>query len=516
MTFEELLKEIDKTKLGQLSREDIEKFVEAQERVIHSLARENNSLKNKAEGAKQKYLELDGEYIHCRTKTTETKADPTGEAQSDGEKKKKKKKETKKVQLPSERYPEAEVTETELSFRDPQSCSCCSAEMSPSGLFEVSEVLTVTPAVFKINRIKREKLRCSKCYGDVKTAPALPRIVPGGSYSDEMIIDVVVAKYCDLIPIERYAQMAARGGLKDLPPQSLIQLTHYCAAFIRSVYDLIKKELLQRTVLHADETPHRMLEQWGVEEEDKRKSWYLWGFSDNLTSSYLEVRNTRSGDVASELLSESNCEYLVSDVFSGYNKSVRQTNEKRAKLGRPGVFNIYCNAHAYRKFKDLKDDTEFEDIRQLYKRIYRLEGIAQRRPTQERLLKARAKMTKLFEEIKALCLARLSEHSSKSAAGKAMSYFLKNYESFTRFISLAEVPIDNNPQERQLRSPVVGRKTWYGNHSLKGANTTAVLFSVIQSCKLCGVNPREYLHRLVEDMHQGKEPYTPATFKGLS
>jgi hypothetical protein len=86
MTFEELLKEIDKTKLGQLSREDIEKFVEAQERVIHSLARENNSLKNKAEGAKQKYLELDGEYIHCRTKTTETKADPTGEAQSDGEK----------------------------------------------------------------------------------------------------------------------------------------------------------------------------------------------------------------------------------------------------------------------------------------------------------------------------------------------------------------------------------------------------------------------------------------------
>jgi transposase len=433
MTFEELLKEIDKTKLGQLSREDIEKFVAAQERVIHDLTRKVQSLNSKIDQKKQSFLELDGEYIVCKTEVTEVKAGDPGE--STDEKKKKKKKETKKVQLPSERYPEAEVTETELSFRDPQSCSCCSAEMSPSGLFEVSEVLTVTPAVFKINRIKREKLRCSKCYGDVKTAPALPRIVPGGSYSDEMIIDVVVAKYCDLIPIERYAQMAARGGLKDLPPQSLIQLTHYCAAFIRSVYDLIKKELLQRTVLHADETPHRMLEQWGVEEEDKRKSWYLWGFSDNLTSSYLEVRNTRSGDVASELLSESNCEYLVSDVFSGYNKSVRQTNEKRAKLGRPGVFNIYCNAHAYRKFKDLKDDTEFEDIRQLYKRIYRLEGIAQRRPTQERLLKARAKMTKLFEEIKALCLARLSEHSSKSAAGKAMSYFLKNYESFTRFIT---------------------------------------------------------------------------------
>jgi transposase len=170
--------------------------------------------------------------------------------------------------------------------------------MSPSGLFEVSEVLTVTPAVFKINRIKREKLRCSKCYGDVKTAPALPRIVPGGSYSDEMIIDVVVAKYCDLIPIERYAQMAARGGLKDLPPQSLIQLTHYCAAFIRSVYDLIKKELLQRTVLHADETPHRMLEQWGVEEEDKRKELVSVGVFrqfDELVSRGSQYQKWRRG-----------------------------------------------------------------------------------------------------------------------------------------------------------------------------------------------------------------------------
>jgi predicted RNase H-like nuclease (RuvC/YqgF family) len=70
MTFEELLKEIDKTKLGQLSREDIEKFVEAQERVIHSLARENNSLKNKAEGAKQKYLELESpkNRFQCNTR----------------------------------------------------------------------------------------------------------------------------------------------------------------------------------------------------------------------------------------------------------------------------------------------------------------------------------------------------------------------------------------------------------------------------------------------------------------
>jgi hypothetical protein len=88
MTFEELLKEIDKTKLGQLSREDIEKFVEAQERVIHDLTRKVQSLNSKIDQKKQSFLELDGEYIVCKTEVTEVKAGDPGE--STDEKKKKK------------------------------------------------------------------------------------------------------------------------------------------------------------------------------------------------------------------------------------------------------------------------------------------------------------------------------------------------------------------------------------------------------------------------------------------
>ena len=308
--------------------------------------------------------------------------------------------------------------------------------------------------------------------------------------------------------------MAARGGLMDLPPQSLIQLTHYFADFIKPIYDRIRDEILKVTVLHADETPHRMLEQWGVQLEDQRKSWYLWGFSDNVGSSYFEIHNTRSGDVSSELLKDSVCEYLVSDVFSGYNKSVRVTNKIREQSDKPPIYNIYCNAHAYRKFKGLKDPG-FDDIKVLYRKIYRLEDIASRRPNENRKLKARQKMEPLFEEIKKLCLERLHEHSTKSAAGKAMSYFLKNYGPLTRFLKVAQAPIDNNPQERQMRSPVVGRKTWYGNHSLKGARTTAILFSIIESCKLAGINPREYLQKLVESIHLDQPTQTPREFAKL-
>ena len=96
-----------------------------------------------------------------------------------------------------------------------------------------------------------------------------------------------------------------------------------------------------------------------------------------------------------------------------------------------------------------------------------------------------------------------------------MGYFLRSYESFTRFINIAEAPIDNNPQERQMRSPVVGRKTWYGNHSLKGARTTAILFSIIESCKLAGINPREYFKKLVENIHLNQTIQTPKEFANL-
>ena len=159
---------------------------------------------------------------------------------------------------------------------------------------EDAEQLTVIPKKYEILRTKRSIYRCS-CQSCMKTAPASPRIVEGSSYSDEMILDVVLSKYCDLIPIERYTQMAARGGLMDLPPNSLIDLTHKFAFFVKQVYELIKVEVLKARVLHADETPHRMLE------GSSKKSWYLWGFS-NKEYCFLECHDTRSGDVASDVL----------------------------------------------------------------------------------------------------------------------------------------------------------------------------------------------------------------------
>jgi transposase len=317
---------------------------------------------------------------------------------------------------------------------------------------------------------------------------------------------VAMTKYCDLVPIERYSKIAERSGVPDLPPQSLIESTHYVADFVKPAYSLLKDEIMSEKVLHADETPHRMLE------GDDKSNWFLWGFS-SAKSSYFEAHNTRSGDVAADFLENSACEFLVSDVFSGYGKGVREANEVRAKKGLPLIQNIYCNAHARRKFKEAKNcfPEESQFFIENYKEIYQLEALTTGKSPDE-VLEIRKKMTPYFEEMKDRAMSLLPAYSSKSSIGKAMNYFLGNLKELTSFQTNPALPIDNNSQERLLRNPVIGRKTWYGTHSKRGAETMAILFSLVESCKLNKINPREYFKHLVEDLHQGKKPYTPATF----
>ena len=149
-----------------------------------------------------------------------------------------------------------------------------------------------------------------------------------------------------------------------------------------------------------------------------------------------------------------------------------------------------------------------------YDKIYDLEALAKGKASKE-VLTLRLQMKPFFESIKSKCMADVRGYSTKSAMGKAMNYFLKNYEGFTRFTDNPELPIDNNPAERLLRNPVIGRKTWYGTHSLRGAKTSAILFSIMESCKLNKINPREYFKNLVQDLHQGKAPNTPKEYKDL-
>lgn len=413
-----------------------------------------------------------------------------------------------RIRQPSERYPNIPIREIPIVISPLPGCGVCGKHMSDSGMTEDSEQLTTIPKKFEILRYKRSIYRCS-CQSCMVTAPAVAKIIPSSTYSNEMILDVVLSKYCDLIPIERYVGMAARSGLKDLPPHSLIDLTHKFAVFVKDVYDLIKLGILETRVMSADETPHRMLE------GSDKKSWYLWGFS-TAHLCLLQARDTRSGDVASEILLKSQCEVLLTDDYSGYDKAVRIANIERHLSGKKMIVNAKCNAHSRRYFyKPRLNYPEASFYLDNYHEIYQLESDARGKPPNE-VLELRSQMKSRFEAMKTRASQELRRYPDGNQYKRGLNYFLENYEGLTLFLNQADVPIDNNSQERLLRSHVVGRKTWYGTHSEQGAETAAVLFSIVETCKLNGVNPREYFAKLVEDLLAGKSAYSPSDYRNFA
>ena len=506
MIEEKLFETVPMHRLEHLQKDELLNYIDLQQKALFTLSEKIKKIELNTNQFEQKSILLDEQLIQMKNKLF-GKSSEKSNSSGNNRKPLKRKPKRKKVQLPSERYPNIPVKERLIDFDESPKCSCCGDQMENSGLTEDSEYLDKKPATYRVIKQKRAIYKCTTCHGPLETAPSEGRIKPGGSFSDDMIIDISMSKYCDLIPIERYSAIAGRGGLKGLPPHSLIEQTHHLADFVEDTYQNIKSELLEQKVLHADETPHRMLE------GEVKKNNYLWGFSDK-NSCYFDIINTRSGSVASDFLKLSNCEYLMSDKFSGYEKSVNDTNKEREAEGITSIQNIYCNAHSRRKFKEAENSFPDEALFFItrYEKIYRLEKIAMKRP-KERILRVRRLMVPLFEEMRDHAYENYKSYSSKSSMAKAMNYFLSDYKKFVKFTEDSDLPIDNNSQERLLRNPVIGRKTWYGTHSKRGSKTAAILFSLVESCKLNKLNPREYFKELVTSIHQGMNPFTPKAYK---
>jgi transposase len=479
--IEKLLAPASKEQLAKLSRNDLIELLLCEQKM-----------RVEAYKKLEERFEIEGKFIILKKRVfgasseksnkTKNKKEPRQSSRNGGAKDRKLK--------PSERYPNAEIEDFDVVMEGDVSCERCGAEMKDSGLKEVTEQIKVIPKKYIIERHHHVAYKCT-CCENLLTTPRVPRIKPGSTYSDSMIIDVAMSKYCDLLPIERYAAMASREGFMGLPPHSLIELTHYLAEFLTPIVDKIKHEIQSQDILYADETPHRMMEQ------EEKKSWYLWGFS-SRQAAYFECRSSRSGDIASEFLKQSNCLYLVSDAYAGYSKGIRLANEKREESNK--IVEVFCNAHARRKFKDIEEDKNAQFFIWCYRKIYHLQSKNTDLHWQQIYFSAMRMKAKNLQKT----------YPTRSTLWGACEYFLKYYNGLTLFLKNRDLPLDNNSQERLLRSPVIGRKTWHGTHSVLGGITASKLFTVVESCKLNKINPRTYVLEMVKRMHKKQEIFTPS------
>ena len=420
-----------------------------------------------------------------------------------------------RVRLPSEQYPNAKVQEEIIAESVPPPCSECHLPMTDSGLKETSERLELVPMQMFIVRMLRIRYHCKCCQTAPVTASLPARIAPHSSLNDSVLIEASLAKFYDLIPTERFAKMISRSSV-DISDKLLLSAQNTLAQAFYPAYLLLKHEVQSSKVVHADESPHRMLER-----NEGHYLWYLWSFC-TQTSVYFEIHNTRAGSVSIEFLMKSQAQVLLSDVYSGYIRTIREVNEYRQAEGLSPLIAAHCNDHARRYFVYAEENPEGKAIVEVYAKIYAIENKVQdliEKPiylepeNSKKALELRQTMDPLFEKIYELSCEILMAHTPTSQLGQAANYFLKNLTGLTVFLTDLDIPISNAPAERSVRNPAVLRKTSYGTHSRKGAETSAIHLSLFESCRLNEVNPREYYNHLAELYRNRKTLITPHQYK---
>lgn len=368
------------------------------------------------------------------------------------------------------------IQPTHHSFDRLPDCAACGGTMEVwEGQFETSEEITVVDTSFRILLHQRQKYRC-RCNGQVCTAPGPLKLIPGGRYSIDFAVHSAVQKFCDHIPLERQVRMMARQGLV-VTSQALWDQHAALAKHLETTWEALCAEALAEDVLHVDETGWRMM---GSKTNSK---WTLFGLTSPRVAAYHLV-GSKSAAMARKILKGFRGT-LVVDGFVIY--PIVAELEKKIRIA-------HCWEHADRKFKDAKDPPQaIGEIRSLIAKLYAIEREVEgpfpgeAAACAQRLSLRQEKSAPLVKEIREWAFSQGGLR--RSSFGKAVRYLLKHWDGLTLFLENPKIPLDNNAAERILRGPVVGRKNFYGNRSRRGAKVAAILYSVIETAKLNGIDP---------------------------
>jgi transposase len=360
-------------------------------------------------------------------------------------------------------------------------CRVCGGTMEAmTDQFEDSEEITVVETSFHIALHRRQKYRC-RCNAHVLTAPGPDKLIPGGHYSVDFAVHSAIAKFCDHLPLERQVRQMARQGL-EVTSQTLWDQHAALARHLEPTWKALCAKALAEDVLHVDETGWRMM---GA----ANAKWTLFGLTAPEVAAY-HLASSKSTATARQILNGFHGT-LVVDGFAVYPLLAQLEG---------GIQIAHCWAHADRKFKEALDPPQaIAYIRGRIAELYKIEreitgpfpGDLSTQRTRQAL--RQEKSVPILAEIRDWAFAQGGLH--RSGFGKALRYLLKHWEGLTLFLENPKIPLSNNAAERVLRGPVVGRKNFYGNRSQQGAKVAAILYSLIETAKLRGVDPAEYLRK---------------------
>jgi len=379
--------------------------------------------------------------------------------------------------------PELPVETREIVLpEDERSCPSCGGPLEAmKGQFEDSDEIDVVERSFRVVVHRRQKYRC-RCGECVKTAPAPEKVIPGGRYSLPFAVNVAIAKYEDHLPLARQAKQMAREGLR-VSSQTLWDQLVGLEMHLESSYEALLTGIFSAPVIAADET------RWPIlGKKSGGKSWWAWSVATPDAVAY-RILDARSTAAAKDLLGDYRGTVLC-DGYAGY-KALTQ-----GARGDPRITLAHCWSHVRRKFVKAEPNyPEAAEMIDLIGDLYDVEREIREAPGADREALTRerrqAKSKPIVEQIEHWLVRQKA--LPRSSLGSAITYTAKLWSGLCRFLDDPRLPIDNNGLERAIRPLALGRKNHHGSRSIHGTRVAALFYSLIESAKIVGVEPRAYL-----------------------
>lgn len=378
--------------------------------------------------------------------------------------------------------------------KEEQYCDHCNSPLRPIGKEVVREELEYIPAKLQIVRYVRMSYECPRCkhteYPFIKKAQTPTSLMNHSLASPSSVANVMYQKYVNSVPLYRQEKEWERMGL-SLSRATMANWIIRCSQdYLMPVVEHLQKKLLERDIVHCDETPVQVLKEEGKKPQTKSYMWlYRTGDDGKPPVILYDYQPSRNGDHAVVFLKDFKG-FVHSDGYSGYNKLT-------------GITRCGCWAHLRRKFIEAipkktgtnEPLTNAEIGRDYCNQLFEIERDLKHLSPEDRRLK-RLELEKPILEAFWCWLENLNVLNG-SALGKAVTYAKNQRKYMENYLLDGRCSISNNAAENAIRPFTVGRKNWLFADTPKGASASAAVYSIIETAKANGLNVYTYLEYLL-------------------
>jgi transposase len=396
---------------------------------------------------------------------------------------------SRKVAVRKDRLPEnlpvvEEVIEPAAVKAEPEHWRCIGQE--------VSEQLDYEPARFLRRRTIRKKyVHRARLDAAPVIAPLPERLQDRSLPAPGLLAHILVAKYCDHLPLYRQEQIFARRHQVHLPRQTLARWVALAADWLQPIYEAIRTGVMAGGYVQVDETPIDYLEPG----HGKTRQGYFWTASRPQGDVFFRWETSRATACLNQVVPPTFTGTLQSDGYPAYRAFV---NGRSAAITLAG-----CWAHVRRKFYEASETAPQMSgwlLRQI-QHLYRVEAELRAHRAGPRWRQAmRASHSRPIVERLEKVLLRLKargRYLPQSSLGQAIDYALGQWPTLTVYLNNGRVEIDNNLVENAIRPTAIGKKNWLFIGDAEAGQHSAILYTIIESCRRRGLDPYAYLREIL-------------------